>query len=79
MFMGIRTTSEYVNFFIDLKMGSSVSLLNFVNNEKIVLKHKLHNKEIKNEVILEGLKILDQLSSEIKEKGEKLVLEKYGR
>jgi len=77
--MGIRTISDYVNFFIDLNMGSSASLTSFVNNEKLVLKHKLQNKEIKNEIILEGLKILDDLSLEIKKSGEKTVLEKYQR
>lgn len=74
--MGIRTVSEYVNFFIDLNM-ENYSLTNFVNNEKIVLKHKLHNKENKNEKILEGIKILEQISVEIKEIGEKEVLDKY--
>jgi translation elongation factor EF-Ts len=58
-------------------MGESVSFLSFVNNEKLTLKHKLQNKEIKKEHILEGLKILDELSSEIQTIGEKLVLEKY--
>jgi len=58
-------------------MGNSVSFLSFVNNEKFVLKHKLQNKEIKKESILEGLKILDDLTSEIQTNGEKMVLEKY--
>ena len=58
-------------------MGESVSFLSFVNNEKITLKHKLQNKEIKREYILEGLKILDELISEIQTIGEKFVLEKY--
>jgi hypothetical protein len=75
--MGIRTTSDYVQFFINLDMGSSVSFLSFVNNEKLTLKHKLQNKEIKKEYILEGLKILDELTLEIQTVGEKLVLEKY--
>jgi predicted P-loop ATPase/GTPase len=75
--MGIRTVSDYVQFFIDLDMGSSVSFFSFVNNEKLTLKHKLQNKEIKKEYILEGLKILDELTSEIQTIGEKLVLEKY--
>lgn len=74
--MGIRTISDYVKFFIDLGMGDS-SLMSFVNNEKQVLKHKLQNKEIKKEIILEGLKILEELSLEIREKGEIAVLEKY--
>jgi translation elongation factor EF-Ts len=75
--MGIRTVSDYVQFFIDLDMGSSVSFFSFVNNEKLTLKHKLQNKEIKKEHILDGLKILDELTSEIQTIGEKLVLEKY--
>ena len=75
--MGIRTISDYVEFFINLDMGNSVSFLSFVNNEKFVLKHKLQNKEIKKESILEGLRILDELTSEIQSTGEKIVLEKY--
>ncbi len=75
--MGIRKISDYVQFFINLDMGDSVSLVSFVNNEKMVLKHKLQNKEIKKEPILEGLKILEELTSEIQTNGEKLVLEKY--
>lgn len=75
--MGIRTISDYVEFFINLDMGNSVSFLSFVNNEKFVLKHKLQNKEIKKEYILEGLKILDELTAEIQSTGEKMVLEKY--
>ena len=34
--MAIKTTAEYVNFFIDLNMGKDVSLLSFVNNERMV-------------------------------------------
>jgi hypothetical protein len=75
--MGIRTISDYVQFFINLNMGESVSFLSFVNNEKITLKHKLQNKEIKREYILDGLEILDELISEIQTIGEKFVLEKY--
>ena len=75
--MGIRTISDYVQFFINLNMGSSVSFLSFVNNEKLTLKHKLQNKEIKKEYILDGLKILEELTLEIQTVGEKLVLEKY--
>jgi len=75
--MGIRTTSDYVQFFINLDMGNSVSFLSFVNNEKLTLKHKLQNKEIKKEYILDGLKILDELTLEIQTIGEKLTLEKY--
>ena len=75
--MGIRTISDYVQFFINLNMGESVSFFSFLNNERITLKHKLQNKEIKREYVLDGLKILDQLISEIQTIGEKLVLEKY--
>ena len=75
--MGIRTISDYVQFFINLDMGSSVSFLSFVNNEKLTLKHKLQNKEIKKEHILDGLKILEELTLEIQTVGEKLALEKY--
>lgn len=75
--MGIRKISDYVQFFINLDMGGSVSLQSFVNNEKLVLKHKLKNKEIKREHIIEGLKILDELTAEIQLNGEKTVLEKY--
>ena len=42
--MVIDTTEEYVDFFINLNMGKEVSLLSFVNNERIVLKQKLNNK-----------------------------------
>lgn len=75
--MGIRTIFDYVEFYVKLDMGNAGSLLGFVNNEKLTLKHKLKNKEIKKESIVEGLKILEKLSLEIKLIGEKLVLEKY--
>jgi hypothetical protein len=75
--MGIRTISDYVQFFINLDMGSDVTFFSFVNNEKLTLKHKLKNKEIKKKHILDGLKILDELTLEIQTVGEKLVLEKY--
>ena len=60
-------------------MGNAVSLVSFVNNEKLVLKHKLQNKEIKKESILQGIKILDQLMTEIRSNGEKVILEKYAK
>lgn len=75
--MGIQKVSEYVKFYNDLSMGDSVSLLSFANNEKRILKLKLQNKEIKKEQILEGIKILDELILEIKEIGEKAILDKY--
>ena len=77
--MGIRTPRAYAKFFIDLDMGNDVTLLSFLNNEKMVLKHKMQNKEIKKEPILEGLKILEDLSQQVQEFGEKAVLEKYHR
>ncbi len=75
--MGISSISDYVQFFINLDMGTSVSFLSFVNNEKLVLKHKLKNKQIKKVFILEGIKILDELTSVIQTIGEEMVLEKY--
>jgi len=77
--MGIRSVSDYVQFFINLDMGNSVSFVSFVNNEKLVLKHKLQNNEIKKEFVLEGIKILEQLTSEIQSIGEKKILEKYSK
>ncbi|MFB5633839.1 MAG: hypothetical protein ACE5SV_03165 [Candidatus Nitrosomaritimum aestuariumsis] len=59
-------------------MGNNVTFLSFLNNEKMVLKHKMQNKEIKKEPILEGLKILEELSEQVYQVGEKAVLEKYG-
>ena len=77
--MGIRSVSDYVQFFINLDMGNSVSFVSFVNNEKLVLKHKLQNNEIKKEFVLDGIKILEQLTSEIQLIGEKKILEKYSK
>ena len=76
--MGIRTPNAYVKFFIDLNMENNVTFLSFLNNEKMVLNHKMQNKEIKKEPILEGLKILEELSEQVYQVGEKAVLEKYG-
>jgi hypothetical protein len=75
--MGIRSMSDYVQFFVNLDMGPSVSLSSFVNNEKLTLKHKLKNNEIKSEYVLDGLKILEKLSLEIQLIGDRGVLEKY--
>jgi len=77
MIMGIKSTLEYVDFFINLNMGGNVSLLSFVNNEKLVLKQKLEHKNLENEPIKKGIKILEGLVKEINEIGEKIVLEKY--
>ena len=75
--MAINTTEEYVDFFINLNMGGKVSLLSFVNNERMVLKQKLENKINKKEPIKKGINILEGLISEIAENGEIEVLEKY--
>ncbi len=75
--MGIQSALEYVDFFINLNMGENVSLLSFVNNEKIVLKQKLEYKNVEKEPIKKGVEILEKLVREINEIGEKAVLEKY--
>ena len=75
--MGIQSALEYVDFFINLNMGENVSLLSFVNNEKIVLKQKLEYKNVEKEPIKKGVEILEELVREINEIGEKAVLEKY--
>jgi len=75
--MGIQSTLEYVDFFINLNMGKNVSLLSFVNNEKLVLKQKLEHKNLEKEPIKKGIEILEGLVKEINENGEKTVLEKY--
>jgi hypothetical protein len=75
--MGIKSASEYIDFFINLNMGEDVSLLRFTNNEKIVLKQKLENKNMDKISIKKGIEILEELVKEINENGEKYVLEKY--
>ena len=75
--MTIKTTEEYVEFFINLNMGEKVSLLSFVNNERMVLKQKLQNKIIEKEPIKKGIIILEGLIKEISENKELAVLEKY--
>ena len=75
--MGIKTTEEYVDFFINLNMGKEVSLISFVNNERMVLKGKLQNKINEKESIKKGIIILEELIKEIGENGELMVLEKY--
>jgi len=75
--MGIKTTLEYVDFFINLNMGENVSLLSFVNNEKLVLKQKLEHKNLEKEPIKKGIEILEGLVKEINQIGEKAILEKY--
>ncbi|MEO2201767.1 MAG: hypothetical protein ABGW47_03665 [Nitrosopumilus sp.] len=75
--MGIQSASEYIDFFINLNMGPNVSLLSFVNNEKIVLKQKLEHKNIVKEPIKKGITILEKLVIEINGADEKTVIEKY--
>jgi hypothetical protein len=77
--VGIKTVTDYVKFYINLEMQKSVSLLSFINNEKIVLKHKLENRKLDKESILNGIRILEELTKEIKSDGEAVVLEKYGK
>jgi hypothetical protein len=75
--MAIKTTAEYVDFFINLNMGEKVSLLSFVNNERMVLKLKLKNKIMEKEPIKKGIVILEGLIKEIADDGELTVLKKY--
>jgi hypothetical protein len=77
--MGINTIRDYVKFYINLDMQNSVSFLSFINNEKMVLKHKIENKKADKESILNGIKILEELANEIKKSGEHTVLEKYSK
>lgn len=75
--MAIRSTEEYIDFFINLNMGESVPLLSFVNNERMVLKQKLEYKNLEKEPIKKGIEILEKLVIEISEMGEKAVIKKY--
>mgnify|MGYP003999915991 FL=1 len=75
--MGIKTTEEYVDFFINLNMGKEVSLISFVNNERMVLKGKLQNKINEKEPFKKGIMILEGLIKEIGENDESIVLQKY--
>ncbi len=75
--VSIKSAEEYLDFFINLNMGENVSLISFVNNEKMVLKQKLEHKNIEKEPIKNGIEILENLAREINEVGEKTVLEKY--
>ena len=58
-------------------MENSVSFLSFINNEKMVLKHKLENVKLDKSPILNGIRILEELVDEIKTSGEKATLERY--
>ena len=75
--MVIKSTEEYIDFFVNLNMGENVPLLSFVNNERMVLKQKLEHKDIEKAPIINGIKILEGLVMEINELGQKVVLEKY--
>lgn len=77
--MGIKTTNDYVKFYINLNIQGRVSLLSFIHNEKMVLKQKLENKKLDKEPIINGIKILEDLIEELKKDGESKVLEKYNR
>ena len=72
-----QVSEEYVDFFINLNMGKEVSLISFVNNERMVLKGKLENKINEKEPLKKGIMILEGLIKEIGEKGESVVLQKY--
>ncbi|MGY5152336.1 MAG: hypothetical protein ACW9XA_08715 [Candidatus Nitrosopumilus sp. bin_6a] len=75
--MAIKSTEEYIDFFVNLNMGENVPLLSFVNNERMVLKQKLEYKNLEKGPIEKGIKILEDLVIEINTIGEKAVLEKY--
>lgn len=75
--MVIKSTEEYIDFFVNLNMGEDVPLLSFVNNERMVLKGKLEHKEIEKAPIMNGIKILEGLVIEISESGQEAVLRKY--
>lgn len=77
--MGIRTVSEYVQFYMGLNMQNSISLSSFVYNEKLVMKNKLDASSLKKEQIIQGLKILDELLAEIQSMGEEAVMKKYAK
>lgn len=76
--MGITTKGDYIKFYLNLNMGKDVSLISFINNEKMVLKAKLENKNLNKERIENGIVILNELTKEIEDGGENEVLEKYG-
>jgi len=75
--MAIKSTEEYIDFFINLNMGENVPLLSFVNNERMVLKQKLEYKNLEKDPIKKGIEILEKLVTEISEMGEKAVIAKY--
>ena len=75
--MVINTASEYVDFFVNLNM-SGVSLLSFVHNERMSLKHRLEYKNQDVESVKNGILILEGLIRNITAMGERKVIEKYG-
>ena len=77
--MGISSIFEYVDFYLNLNMSKSATLLSFANNEKLALKQKLEYKNLKKEPIQNGITILEELIKEVQEIGEEKVLEKYRR
>jgi hypothetical protein len=77
--MGIKTVSDYVQFYVGLNMQNSISLSSFAYNEKLVMTNKLENNSLKKEPIIQGLQILDDLLAEIQTIGEQAVLKKYAK
>ena len=78
--MGIKSPSEYVDFFINLNMGENVSLLSFVNNEKIVLKTKIRIQEFRKRTNQKRNKnFRARIARDINEIGEKKVLRKISK
>jgi hypothetical protein len=75
--MGIESGKEYVKFYINLGIQDKISLLQFIQNEKLILKNKLENKKTDKNFVLNGIKIIEKLIKEIESLGEKKVLEKY--
>ena len=75
--MAIKSTEEYIDFFLNLNMGENVPLLSFVNNERMVLKQKLEYKNLEKEPIKKGIEILENLVIEINDMGEKAVIAKH--
>ncbi len=59
--MGIRTVSDYVKFYVGLNMQDSISLSSFAYNEKLVLNNKTATGKLTKELILQSLRLLDEL------------------
>ena len=74
--MAINSTAEYVDFFVNLNMPG-VSLLSFVNNERMSLKHRLKYKNQDVESIKQGISILEGLIKDISVIGERQIIERY--